>query len=418
METAAILKQANFLVLWTASSLSALADSAYFIALAWTVVQATHSELALGTTLLLASIPRLALMLFGGVAADRVNPKVLLLMSLLARSAILAALGLLFMSGMRERAMDFYVVALLFGTVDAFYWPTQGSLVPRVVEPRQISVANSLIQTVQQGSFVIGPLLAGILLRLPAHQTFLVVAAIYLLGSVAVVFLKASLSADREARAASPWRDLTQGLRYVASVRIMALIMGIATIFGLVLMGPLNVGLPLFVNQHHWSGAIYGYFEAGFGVGAVLGAVGNAVLKGLRGHYRWIGGLGTITGMALAGVSLVSAWGPGAALMALAGASMTLVSIPIMTYMQVIADQELMGRVMSLMTMTSIGLTPVSYALCSWFLSAKLLLPKELLMGAGILIALLFLSLFVIPDFYHMEDNPRWQAAAPESAKG
>ncbi len=418
METAAIWKQANFLVLWTASSLSALADSAYFIVLAWTVVRATHSELALGTTLLLASIPRLALMLFGGVAADRVSPKLLLLLSLLARGVILAALGLLFMAGVRERALDFYVLALLFGTVDAFYWPTQGSLVPRVVEPRQISVANSLIQTVQQGSFVMGPLLAGILLRLPARETFLVVAAVYLLGSGAVVFLKASLPAVRPA-ASSPWRDLTQGLRYVASVRIMALIMGIATVFGLVLMGPLNVGLPLFVNQHHWSGAIYGYFEAGFGAGAVLGAVGNALLKGLRGRYRWIGGLGTITGIALAGVPLVSSWGPGAALMALAGASMTLVSIPIMTYMQVIADQELMGRVMSLMTMTSIGLTPVSYALCSWFLSSQLLVPQDLLMGAGILIALLFLSLFVIPDFYHMEDNPRWQAASPEpSAKG
>lgn len=393
-----------------ASSLSAFADSAYFIVLAWTVVAVTHSELALGTTLLLASLPRLALMLLGGVAADRFSPKLLLVLSLAVRAGILALLGTFLAAGFKARTVDFYVLALLFGTVDAFYWPTQGALVPRLISASHLSVANSLIQTAQQTAFVAGPLVAGLLLRLRDHEAFLCVAALYLLGVGAVLRLRAGRpTGDPAQPAASPLTDLVQGLRYVFSIRVMTLIMGISMLMNLLLLGPLNVGLPLFVNHHGWSGSVYGYLEASFGVGAVVGGLLNVLLKGMRGRFIWIGAIGAVTGLSFATVSLIHFWEMGILAMAVAGMTMSLVSIPVMTYIQMIAEAALLGRVMSLLTLMSVGLAPVSYALCSWLLSARLLTPDRLILAAGFLLALLFLSMFFIPEYRTMEDHPRWR---------
>ncbi|MCL5116267.1 MAG: MFS transporter [Firmicutes bacterium] len=409
--TDTIWRDRNFLLLWVSSSLSALADSAYFIVLAWTVVSSTHSELALGTTLMLAALPRLALMLLGGVAADRVSPKLLLTISLGARALILAALALAFSAGMAERARDFYVVALLFGTVDAFYWPTQGAIVPRVVTSARLATANSVIQTAQQLATVLGPLLAGVLLRFSPDRVFFSVAILYLIAVATVVFLHIPrwAGAFQDGPGSSPWTDLVTGLRYVFQVRVMAVIMGIAMVMSLLFMGPINVGLPTFISHHGWSGTIYGYFESALGVGAILGGLLTMALKGLRGHYRWIGIVASLIGWAFAGVSMIHGWPMGVALMAIAGAGMSITTIPTMTYIQTIADEALLGRVMSLFTLMSIGLTPVSYALCSWILSTQLLKAHQLMFASGILLALLFLSLFLFPEYRTMEDHPRWR---------
>lgn len=246
-------------------------------------MSATHSEAALGTTLLLASLPRLALMLVGGVAADRIHPKLLLGLSLAARAVILGVFASWMGIGIHVDAVDFYLVAVLFGTVDAFYWPTQGALVPRVVSPDRLPQANSLIQTAQQLATILGPLVAGVLLREPSRLVFYAVACLYVVAVIAVMGLRVPRWTDRQetAHPKSAWADLVKGLRYVQSVRVMLVIMGIAMVMSFLFLGPINVGLPIFVNHQGWSGSVYGYFESALGVGAVVGGLLSLALKGL-----------------------------------------------------------------------------------------------------------------------------------------
>ncbi len=80
----------NFLSLMAGTWLSALGDGAYFIVLGWFVLNVTGSEFALGTTLTFTSIPRIVFMLLGGAAADRIDRKRILVLSLLIRALILS----------------------------------------------------------------------------------------------------------------------------------------------------------------------------------------------------------------------------------------------------------------------------------------------------------------------------------------
>ena len=79
----------NFLSLIFGTLFSVIGDGSYFIVLGWFVLSVTGSEFALGTTLTFASIPRIVFMLLGGVVADRIDRKLILVTSLLARALIL-----------------------------------------------------------------------------------------------------------------------------------------------------------------------------------------------------------------------------------------------------------------------------------------------------------------------------------------
>ncbi len=418
-----IWQQPNFVFLWVGSSVSSLADSAYYVILAWFVLTITHSDADLATALLLASLPRLLFMMIGGVAVDRLNPRILMIASLTARGMILLGLaGVLVSSHIVLHAFLLYTVATLFGIVDAFYWPTQNALVPDVIATERLAVANSFIQTAQQTSMVLGPLLAGILLQIHTFWLiFTIVGAIYLASLCAIVMLRPHEAArgPHTATSGNVWRELQEGIQYVLGIRIILFLMMASMVINLFFMGPVNIGLPAFVQQHHWSGTVYGYFESAVGLGAVGGGLFTVVMKGLRGHFRWIALSASMIGMGLAAAALMPTWEWGVACMAIAGAAMSITNIPMITFVQTIVDPGMMGRVMGLLTLMSVGLTPVSYGLSAVIMRSHWLSPPHLMIAGGVIIALFCAGLIFQPDFRRMESHPLWlksaRASSPES---
>lgn len=421
-----VLRELDFLRLWLSVSLSSLGDSAYFILLGWFVIRTTGSELALGTTLAAASVPRLFLMLLGGVAADRFSRKWILALSLLVRAAALGVFSTV-VALTKDHPNLWFIegVAVLFGAVDAFFWPASGSALPHAVGSEDLGAANGLIQTTQQISMLLGPLLAAALLRLGSFSwVFAPIAGIYLASAGAAASLRLrgepALGQPEAGGSNGPrgsaWQEAVDGFRYTLSVRILSIIMALSVVVNFAFMGPVNVGLPVFVRTEGWSGSVYGYLEAGFSGGAILGGLAVFAMAGMRGRMRWLAFAGVAMGAASMGIGLFKDPMADFALMAVTGLCVSVVNIPVLTYIQTVVPKDRLGRVMSLLSVSSLGLVPVSYTLAAAILQ-KGVPPEGLFAACGLIVALAMGSAFLFPEFRRMEDHPAWRAAVGGSGE-
>ena len=138
--------QRNFTLLWTGQFVSLLGDGVFRVAMPWAVLQLTGSVLAMGAVFIASLAPSLLFMLFGGVAADRLPRRAIMLWSDTGRAvvvAVIAALALL-------HILQFWhllTLSLLFGLADCFFQPAYMAVVPQLVDERVLlQPANSLIQ--------------------------------------------------------------------------------------------------------------------------------------------------------------------------------------------------------------------------------------------------------------------------------
>ena len=164
------LRVRDFRLLWIGESVSLLGDQFYLIALPWLVLQMTGSALALGTVLALASIPRALFMLIGGAFVDRFSPRSVMFASNFIRMILVGLLALLVLIGSIQLWM-LYVLALAFGTADAFFFPAESAIVPALLDSDQLELGNTLTQGVATLSMFVGPALAGIVIAVLASSS-------------------------------------------------------------------------------------------------------------------------------------------------------------------------------------------------------------------------------------------------------
>src|SRR5262245_42069484 len=154
------LRNTRFLLWWCGATISLLGDQFYLVALPWVVLQLTGSGVAMGTVAMAAGFPRAVLMLLGGAVTDRTSPRRLLMATASARTISVAAIGaLLWMQQLH--LWHLYVLAIAFGTADAFALPSAGAMLRSLVEPEQLPAANSIWQSSALLTGVVGPAPAG-----------------------------------------------------------------------------------------------------------------------------------------------------------------------------------------------------------------------------------------------------------------
>ena len=150
------LRSRPFALLWVGQTVSALGDGAFSIAIAWQVLVLTESATTMGEVLIAQSVPRLVFLLVGGVVADRLPRRLVLLWSDGGRAlAVLLIAGL----GWLHLLQLWHLIglALLFGLADAFFIPAYQSLPPQLVEAEDLASANSLVGLSRQVSTLAGP---------------------------------------------------------------------------------------------------------------------------------------------------------------------------------------------------------------------------------------------------------------------
>ena len=178
--------QRAFRLLFAAQSISSLGDRLVPVALAFAVLDLTGSATALGAVLAAQTIPLVAFVLFGGVWADRLSRRRVMLTSDLVRAVSQGASAALLLTG-RAHLWELVALQAVYGTAVAFFGPAALALVPETVETTQLQQANSLIALTGNVAAVIGPAVAGVIVAASHPGWGLAFDAATFLGSAACV---------------------------------------------------------------------------------------------------------------------------------------------------------------------------------------------------------------------------------------
>lgn len=389
----------HFRLLFGGSSISMIGDQFTLVALPWLVLQLTGNPAQLGLALAAMALPRAAFMLVGGAVVDRLSPRRVLLTARGINAVLTGLLAALVLAGSIQMWMV-YVLAFTIGLCTAFAYPAGGSILPQIMERTQLQGANSMIMGMRQLSMLIGPALAGLLVTAgtahsgatspaaQAHGTGLA----FLVDAVSFVFSVASLLAiripgDRDLRApaAGVFTHVAEGIRALWQDRQLSAFVTYMALVSVLVMGPLQVGLPLFAKTRFSAGAAaFGWLMTANGTGMLLGSVmSGAVTRLVRGRLGVMAlSFDAAAGLGLAVFSTVHSVPAGAAMLVLTGLLAGTVQIAIVTWIQRRVPQAMMGRIMSIVFFTFLGLAPLAAAVAGALL--KVISLGELFVGAGL----------------------------------
>ena len=360
-----VFSSASFRKLWAATTLSLFGDFFSYIAMAWLVLQLTRSSLALGTVLVVQALPRAVLMVVGGALADRISPRLTMLGSMGLRAVFVAPLAVLVLTG-RVQMWEVYGFAVVFGIVDAFFMPARTSILPKVVADHELEPGNAVLNVTAQASVILGPVLGGLIVAgFGIGWAFAGDAACFALGLLFVLWLPAAArTASGEAHPDGGMAgQIVAGFRYAwADIGIRVTLIVIAVV-DFAANGALGVGIPTLAHGRFASGAEgLGILFGAWGVGATAGAVGAGLVAPPK-RFGWlIVLLCAWLGVGIIGVGLVPSLLPAALLMGFSGVGTGVVNTYAVSWLQRRTDSAMQGRVMSLVMLASMGLTPVAYA--------------------------------------------------------
>ena len=266
----------DFRLLFTGETISVLGDQFHFIALTWLALQLTGSGLVLGTVLMTAAIPRAAFMLLGGAFSDRFSPRTLMLLSNVIRGIAVGILAALVLSG-RAELWHLYVLAGIFGIVDAFFYPAMNTIVPMLVPERQLAPANAVVQSSMQVMGLIGPAVAGAFIAIVGTgPAFVIDAASFAVAAFAIALIAGGRRSAQPSAEKPPsmLQTIAEGLRAAWADRTIRSMVVLIAAFNFAFTGPMSVGLAVLADQQFAGGsAAFGLLLSAFGGGALIGAV-------------------------------------------------------------------------------------------------------------------------------------------------
>lgn len=318
----------------------------FWVAQGWLVYDLTGSPLYLGYVNLVSAIPAIILNFVGGVLADRVDVRRLIIYSQTCAAGLIALLATLAALHVVE-VWHVLVISFLSGSVQAFNQPARQSLFPHLIDRKDLMNAVSLNSLVWQGTRPIAPALGGLLIAFAGPGvTFYVIAAAQLL--MAVVMFGVRVPPIPASTGRSVARDMKVGVNFVRSNSIFSFLIG--TTFFNAFFGMSFISLlPVFAKDILDVGASgLGFMYSVEGMGGLSGLILAALLS----HYPHKGRL-LITGAMLFGAFLVIFAFSNFILLTLlalyCGAMCSqLYMVVTQTTLQLLVPDEVRGRVMGL----------------------------------------------------------------------
>ncbi len=348
----------NYRWFWLSSTASFAAMQMQIVVRGWLVYDLTESALALGLVSAGVGVPLLLFSLYGGVIADRVDKRNLLITTQAFTAIATLVIAVLISTG-AIALWHLIIASVASGVILSFHLPSRQAIVPELVEQRQVMNAVALSSGAMNFNRVVAPALGGVLVGvIGIDGVYYLMVACYVV-SAALLFLIPPLGTPARGSNGTVSGDIGEGLRYVrrSPVLLGLLIMAMVPIaFGM----PYQMLMPIFAADVLDVGASgLGYLMGAAGVGALAGSLLVATLGDFK--HR---GLLLLGGSALFGVFLILFAGSPYFylslffLLGVGAASSSYMAIN-NTLLLINTEEGVRGRVMSLYMMT-IGLYPVA----------------------------------------------------------
>ena len=400
-----------FALLWTGQTTSRLGDSLYRIALSWWVLEKTGSAVAMGTVLIFSQIPLLLFLLIGGVVVDRL-PRIRIMFA----SDVLCGLVVTFVAVFSWfdllQIWHIYIASILFGFVEAFFFPAYQAVIPEITPSELLTSANSLNGLSQRLTGIVGPALGAALVAaggtsvtfgLDALSFF--VSALFVLpllrskldrGESPLETTEAVRPPQKSVNAAlrQGFTDLIEGFRLVVRIPWIWITILLFGFINIMEAGPRAVALPFLIKEDLGADVeLLGLLGSAASLGFVVGMVwlGQHVRLHRRGLLSYLSIV--VTGSALLPFAFKLPIPVLVASMFISGIATSVFALIWTHTLQEMVPGNMLGRVYSIDALGSFVLLPIGFALAGW--GTELLgAPRVFLIGGigTILLVLIGLS--------------------------
>lgn len=364
----------DFRLLWIANLVASFAMQMQMVARGWLIYDITSSPMALAWVILSFMLPSFVFSLWGGVIADRMRKKPIMIGAQLLNTAATVLLAVIIYRG-DVTFWHFIYFGLFNGTILSFSMPARSAVIPEIAPKHLVVNAMALQSSTYSLSRVAGPSLAGLLIAWFAGGdntsatgvglVFYVIAAMYLVSVAATAMLHYT-GDPRADTNAGMLEDIAEGFRYMGQERI---------ILGLLVMGivPFMFGFaPTFLapafNKEVIDGGpeTLGYLMTAFGVGSLIGALTLARLGDIGGKGKVLFAATYIWAVGVAAFALSPGLVAAMIFGIFIGVFSSLVGSLNMSVVTLAIKPEIRGRVMAIMMMTHgimpLGMFPVAAA--------------------------------------------------------
>jgi MFS family permease len=341
-----LLRHRDFCVFWTGSFLSSMGTQFTTVAMAWQIYELTNSPLQIGFLGLARALPQIFLLLVGGLLADAMDRRKLMMCTQIGLCCVSTTLSLLTYFGKASPHM-LYAATMFLAVFTSLEQPSRQSMIPSLVPREVLAQALALQGTQRYVPIIAGPSLAGVLLAFSGPAACYAVDACSWLAMLGALRLLRTKIPEGGGWKSVSLNSLRQGLGFVWSHGVIFPLMLLD--FSATFFGNARGLFPIFARDILFVGPKgLGLLYASRAVGSLLAAVGMSVVGPVRRGGRWV-----IIGIGIYGLSTVlfaksNVFWFSLAMLALTGVGDTISSILRSTINQLGTPDELRGRMSSI----------------------------------------------------------------------
>jgi H+ antiporter protein len=363
------LRNREFRLLFAAVAVSLTGDGIWLVAIAFQVIELGGGPVSLSLVAGAYSAGLIGFVLVGGIVADRLPRRTVMLTCDLVRAVVAAAAGILAVTGSLE-LWQLAVAAFAIGAAEAFFLPSYTGLLPHLLPEDELLAANGLEGTVRPlAESAAGPAIGGLAVALGSPgAAMLIDAGTFLVSAACLAAIRISGAADRERPDAAGLRsalaDLREAAGYVRRTPWLWATLLFALVAVMAIVGPIEVLTPFAVQERLDGGAAeYGVLLTAFGIGAAIGALGISWGRMPRRYLTVMLAAWGLGSLPIAALGLANELWVMMLAVLIVGATAGIGEVIWGTLLQRRVPDRLRGRVSGLDWFVSLGLLPVSMTL-------------------------------------------------------
>jgi Major Facilitator Superfamily len=349
---------------------STIGDYCYAVALPWLVLSNHGGPILLGTVLACYGVSRMVLIPVGGVLADKVRPRTVMLAADTARCVLVAVLAVLAARHTASLAV-LGPIAACVGAGEGLFIPASYAIMPSLLDGGRLAAGNAISTAAVQAGSLLGPALGGALVAATHASTwaFGIDAGSFAVSALTLTLIPRKAAAQTVSAAAAETAETGAGdggdqgvLALLKRSRVLQVLLVVVIAANLAGGGEGEVALPSLAHAR-FGAAGYGALLACFAVGGVIGTLSAARTGGLRRPAVFASMVFLVSSVAIALTPYLGGEAGAAAMLFVTGATSGLGNVTILTVMQKWAPPALLGRVMSALMLCAFGSFPLSVAI-------------------------------------------------------
>jgi MFS family permease len=360
----------NYRLFFAGQLVSLIGTWTQSVAQTWLVYRLTGSALLLGTVTFCQQVPVFLLATLGGIVADRLPRRSVLVVTQSSAMALAFVLSGLTLTG-AIRVGHILVMASLLGVVNAFDIPTRQAFVGQLVARENLMNAVALNSSMVNGARILGPAIAGLSVKAFGEGWCFFINGVSFLAVIAGLLAMRDLPVVPSKADTEPaLRRIAEGFRFVMTekrIRALLILFALVALAGM----PYATLMPIYASEvFHGDARTLGFLMGAVGIGALAGGLTLASRSKMRGTDTWVNVACGMFGASLILFALSRTFWLSILLLVPLGASMMTQLSATNTRVQMMTPDDLRGRVMAIWAMIFMGFAPFGSLLAGWLATA------------------------------------------------